>query len=96
LFVRAAGEDVGVVLLAEHVKPRNWELMYMGLVREVRGRGWGRQIARYTQWLARGARIERILVAVDASNEPAAAVYRETGFEMWERRAVYLRFPRSG
>ena len=93
LFVRAAGDDVGVLLLADHSQARNWELMYIGLVPEVRGRGWGRQITRYAQWLARGARIERILVAVDASNEPAAAAYRQTGFEMWERRAVYLRFP---
>jgi mycothiol synthase len=96
LFVRAAHEDVGVLLLADHAKARNWELMYMGLVPEVRGRGWGRQIARYAQWLARGARVERILVAVDASNEPAVATYRQSGFEMWERRAVYLRFPPKG
>jgi ribosomal protein S18 acetylase RimI-like enzyme len=93
LFVRAAGADVGVLLLADHPKARNWELMYMGLVPEVRGRGWGRQITRYAQWLARAARIERVLVAVDASNAPAATAYRQTGFEMWERRAVYLRFP---
>ena len=65
----------------------------MGLVPEVRGRGWGRQITRYAQWLGRGARIERILVAVDAANEPAVAAYRSTGFELWERRSVYLRFP---
>jgi ribosomal protein S18 acetylase RimI-like enzyme len=92
-FVRAGGNDVGVLLLADHPRARHWELMYMGLVPEVRGRGWGRQVARYAQWLGRAARVERILVAVDAANEPAAAAYRQTGFEMWERRAVYLRFP---
>jgi ribosomal protein S18 acetylase RimI-like enzyme len=92
-FVRSEGEDVGVLLLADHPNARHWELMYMGLVPEVRGRGWGRQIARYAQWLGRGAAIERILVAVDAANSPAEAVYRSTGFELWEQRAVYLRFP---
>lgn len=92
-FVRSDGQDVGAVLLAEHPKAKHWELMYMGLIPDVRGRGWGRQIARYAQWLGRGARIERILVAVDAANTPAAAMYRATGFEIWERRAVYLRFP---
>jgi mycothiol synthase len=92
-FVRSEGEDVGVLLLADHPQAWHWELMYMGLVPEVRGRGWGRQIARYAQWLGRGAAIERILVAVDAANSPAEAVYRSTGFELWEQRAVYLRFP---
>jgi ribosomal protein S18 acetylase RimI-like enzyme len=91
-IVRAGGADVGVLLLADHLAARHWELMYMGLVPEVRGRGWGRQIAQYAQWLGRRARVERILVAVDATNSPAAAVYRSTGFEIWERRAVYLRF----
>ena len=45
-----------MLLLADHPKARHWELMYMGLVPEVRGRGWGRQIARYAQWLAAARR----------------------------------------
>jgi ribosomal protein S18 acetylase RimI-like enzyme len=93
LFVRCGGQDVGVLLLADHPQARHWELMYMGLVPEFRGRGWGRQITHYAQWLGRGARIERVLVAVDAANKPAVDAYRGTGFEIWERRAVYLRFP---
>ncbi len=96
LFVRSGGQDVGVLLLADHPKGRHWELMYMGLVPEVRGRGWGRQITRYAQWLARGAGVERIVVAVDAANSPAVAVYRDTGFELWDQRAVYVRFPKRG
>jgi hypothetical protein len=91
LFVRNGGRDVGVLLLADHRPSKQWELMYMGLVPEVRGRGWGRQIARYALWLARGARVERVLVAVDAANRPAADVYRSSGFALWERRAVYVR-----
>ena len=93
LFVRDAGRDVGVLLLADHPKGRHWELMYMGLVPEARGRGWGGQIARYAQWLARGANVERIVVAVDAANEPAVTMYRNSGFATWDRRAVYVRFP---
>jgi mycothiol synthase len=93
LFVRAEGRDVGALLLADHPQSHQWELMYMGIVPEYRGRGWGRQIARYAQWLARGARVERLLVAVDAANKPAAAVYRSAGLEIWDRRLVFLRFP---
>jgi GNAT superfamily N-acetyltransferase len=93
LFVRSAGSDIGVLLLADHPQSRQWELMYMGLVPEFRGRGLGRQISRYAQWLARGARVERLLVAVDAANKPAVKMYLDVGFEIWERRSVFLRFP---
>jgi ribosomal protein S18 acetylase RimI-like enzyme len=93
LFVRNEGEDVGVLLLADHPKGRHWELMYIALVPEARGRGWGRQITRYAQWLARGAGVERIVVAVDAANLPAVAMYRHSGFELWDQRAVYVRVP---
>jgi ribosomal protein S18 acetylase RimI-like enzyme len=92
-FIQAAGADVGVLLVADHDQHGHRELMYMGIVPEVRGRGWGRQIARFAQWQARTAGVERIVVAVDASNSPAVAMYRMTGFEIWDRRAVYLRFP---
>ena len=92
-FFVQSDHDVGVLLLADHPKARHWELMYLGLVPEARGRGWGRQVTRYAQWLARGANVERIVVAVDAANAPAVAMYRSAGFEMWDKRAVYVRFP---
>jgi mycothiol synthase len=95
LFVRSGGEDVGVLLLADHPGGRHWELMYTALIPEARGRGWGRQIARYAQWLARGANVERIVVAVDAANFPAVAMYRDSGFESWDERAVYVRVPKG-
>jgi ribosomal protein S18 acetylase RimI-like enzyme len=43
--------------------------------------------------LARRASVERIVLAVDAVNEPAVRMYRSAGFEMWDRRTVYIRFP---
>jgi ribosomal protein S18 acetylase RimI-like enzyme len=67
--------------------------MYMGLVPEARGRGWGRQITQHAQWSASRAGVERIVLAVDRVNEPALRMYRSTGFEMWDRRCVYVRFP---
>lgn len=93
LFVRHQGQDVGALLLADHYPVRHWELIYMGLLPPYRGRGWGRRIAQYAQWLARIANVDRILVAVDALNQPAINVYRNTGFQIWDRRAVFLRFP---
>src|SRR5262249_31332116 len=69
LCVRNDGRDVGVLILADHPGAKHRELVYMGIVPEFRGRGWGRQIAHYAQWLTRGARLERLLVAVDAANK---------------------------
>jgi ribosomal protein S18 acetylase RimI-like enzyme len=93
LIVSARGADIGVVLLADHPKAGHFELMYMGLVPEARGRGWGRQITQHAQWLANRADAQRIVLAVDSVNEPALRMYRSTGFEMWDRRYVYVRFP---
>jgi len=92
-IVRAGGEDVGVLLLADHPKAGHWELMYMGLAPEARGNNWGRQVTQYAQWLARSARVERIVLAVDSVNEPALRMYRSSGFEIWDKRDVYVRFP---
>jgi ribosomal protein S18 acetylase RimI-like enzyme len=94
-LVRAHGEDVGMVLLADHPKAGHWELMYTGLIPEARGRGWGRQITQHAQWMARQAGIERIVLAVDSVNVPAIRMYQSTGFEMWDKRSVYVRFPAS-
>ncbi len=95
LLVRARGQDIGVLLLADHPQARHWELMYMGLVPQWRGYGFGRQIAQHAAWRARRAGVERIVLAVDALNEPALRMYGSVGFEIWDRRTVYARFPAS-
>ena len=92
-IIRRCGQDVGVLLLTDHPQARHWELMYMGLVPESRGQGCGAAITQYAKWLARSAGVERIVLAVDAANTPALRMYRTAGFEMWDRRSVYVRFP---
>ena len=51
LFVRHPGQDVGCMLLADHPEHDQCELMYLGMVPEVRGRGWGVQATRHAQWM---------------------------------------------
>lgn len=94
LIAMCEGRDVGVLLLADHPRAGHWELMYMGLVPEARGHGWGRHIARHAQWLARCAAVERIVLAVDAANRPALAMYERAGFAEWDRRSVFVRILR--
>lgn len=83
-------DDVGCILLAEHAKG-TWELVYMGIVPAARGRGFGVELARYAQWHVGQAGGETLVLAVDAANEPAVAIYATAGFTAWERRSVYLR-----
>jgi len=89
LIVRHAGRDVGCLLLADHPKEGNCELVYMGLVGSARGNGWGTGIARHAQWVARTLGRSRLVLAVDAANGPALRAYAAAGFEAWDQRHVY-------
>ena len=90
-FVRHADSDVGCLLAADHAASDQWELVYMGLLPEARGHGWGVHIVRYLQRLAREAGRSRLVLAVDAANGPALATYAKTGFFEWDRRGVLLK-----
>jgi mycothiol synthase len=92
LIVEREGRDVGVLLLAEDPAAALYELIYMGLAPEARGKGLGAQIARHAVQLASKGSAERVVLAVDAANWPALAMYGRAGFTEWDRRTVYLRF----
>ncbi|MGD0899924.1 MAG: GNAT family N-acetyltransferase [Thermoguttaceae bacterium] len=89
LIVRRKGMDVGCLILADFPVQDTWELVYMGVVREARGRGWGRQIARRAQWMAGLSGRLRLVLAVDARNTPALKMYAAAGFQEWDQRSVY-------
>lgn len=94
LITRRDGADLGCLLLANHPEQRIWELVYMGIVPEARGRRLGLALARQAQWTARQAGAERLVLAVDAANEPALRGYAAAGFITWDRRSVFLKlFP---
>jgi ribosomal protein S18 acetylase RimI-like enzyme len=91
LFVRHDGRDVGCLLLTDHPSFGQCELVYMGLTPAARGRGWGTHLTRRAQWMTRLAGRARLVLAVDAANEPAIATYSRTGFFEWARRSVFLK-----
>jgi ribosomal protein S18 acetylase RimI-like enzyme len=91
LLVRHGGHDAGCLLLADHAEHRLWELVYMGIVPEARGKGLGVATTRQAQWLAGRAGAERLVLAVDAANEPAIRGYAAAGFVGWDRRSVWLK-----
>ena len=91
LIVRHGGSDVGCLLLSDYPDYDNWELVYMGVAPWVRGKRWGIEIVRYAQWRARQAGRVRLVLAVDAANRPAIAMYATAGFQAWDRRVVWLK-----
>lgn len=90
LVVRHAGMDVGCLLLNLHPDVQHAEIVYVALVPEVRGRGWGLELTRLALWLARQAAAERVVLAVDSANEPAIRLYKSLGFFEFDRRAVWI------
>ena len=70
----------------------------MALLPQARGRGLGRQLVRESLRIAAVLGRKRIVLAVDAANQPAAAQYEAAGFREWERRSAFvqdLRGPRA-
>ncbi len=90
-IVQHEHQDIGCLLLADHPQHDQWELVYMGVVPAARGRGGGLKITRHAQWLARQARRQRLVLAVDAANDPAVNMYTAAGFAECARRSVWLK-----
>jgi mycothiol synthase len=88
---RLAGEPeaAAILLLTEAPDRDAWELSYLGLTPEARGRGLGRAALARALALAR-PHVSRLELAVDARNHPAERLYQATGFLPFDRRAVHL------
>ncbi len=85
------GEDIGALIMTVHSDSGNWELVYMGLVPEHRGNGFGRKVLEFAMWQAGEGGAERLVLAVDQDNQPALENYERAGFVAWDRRTVYAR-----
>jgi mycothiol synthase len=92
LLVRHEHRDIGCLLLADHPRHNNMELLYLGLIPGARGHGWGKCLSRHAQWLARLAGRARLVLAVDAANRPAVQTYTAVDFQTWQKRWVYVRY----
>jgi ribosomal protein S18 acetylase RimI-like enzyme len=95
LLARLDGRDVGCLLVADHSQQQQLELVYLGVVPQARGQGLGRALTRHAQWLARQAGRTRVVLAVDAANQPALGGYRACGFAAWDQRSVFVRSLRT-
>ncbi|MDB5387783.1 MAG: hypothetical protein JWM11_3429, partial [Planctomycetaceae bacterium] len=75
------GEDMGIVLCADHRDQQVWELLYLGVTPKFRKQGFGIALVSDALWSARISGAEGVLVAVDASNIAAKSLYETCGFE---------------
>lgn len=92
LIVRHQCQDVGCLLMADHPEHGSGELVYMGIIPSARGHGWGREITQHAKWLTAVQNRPRLVLAVDAENQPAIDMYTSVGFRAWEKRTVYAKF----
>jgi GNAT superfamily N-acetyltransferase len=90
-IVRHQGEEVGCLILTDYLEHAVGELIYMGLLPSARGRGRGVAIVRHALWLCGQASRNRLVLAVDAANEPALRMYAAAGFQAWDRMSAYVR-----
>jgi len=90
-FVQEQQVDIGVLILTVHDSSNHWELVYIGLVPEVRGRNLGQQVVEFAMYQAGLAGAERLVLAVDQANRPAVEMYQRVGFVAWDHRTVYAR-----
>ncbi|MEO6808314.1 MAG: GNAT family N-acetyltransferase [Isosphaeraceae bacterium] len=83
-----------IVLLSDPADRDAWEVAYLGLTPEARGRGLGRSALSHALALARN-QTPRLELAVDARNHPAERLYLAAGFQPFERRNVHLKVMNS-
>lgn len=87
----SAPQAAGCLLLARHSPHHTMELIYVGVTPAFRQQGLGRMLTQQAKWLAAQDQCERLVLAVDAANGPAIAMYSAAGFWAWEERAIWVK-----
>jgi GNAT superfamily N-acetyltransferase len=90
-FVRKENRNIGVLLMTDQPEEQI-ELTYMGLIEEVRGFGFSKEIVRYAKRIAQLRKRLFLLTSVDEQNKAALQTYLSQGFAAWDRKSVYARF----
>jgi len=92
---RIAGKDAGVLLLNAHPEHSAWEVVYVGVAHDCRGKNLGRRMMLDALAAARGAGQTALLLAVDSRNDYASKVYDALGFVETDRKEVHVYFPQA-
>jgi GNAT superfamily N-acetyltransferase len=90
-FVQKNNQNIGVLLMTDQPEEQI-ELTYMGLIEDVRGLGFSKEIVRYAKQTAQLRKRLFLLTSVDEQNTPALKTYLSQGFAAWDRKSVYAKF----
>jgi ribosomal protein S18 acetylase RimI-like enzyme len=91
LYVDDAGRDVAMALVNPTADDRGFEIAYLGVVSESRGKGLGLRVLVDVLHRCEPLGRDVIVLAVDASNEPARCLYRQAGFAFVQQRDAWVR-----
>ena len=89
-LVQHEGIDIGCLLLAAHAGGPS-ELIYMGLRKPYRSRGWGRLLVEKAVEVGQQLGDRGLMTSVDRRNVPALKAYQGVGFREWERREILIK-----
>jgi ribosomal protein S18 acetylase RimI-like enzyme len=78
------------VLVLNVASSGSWELAYVGIVPQLRGRGLGTELVRHAIAATKKGGAHELILSVDVRNVPALRLYQSLEFEPFDRRAVYL------
>lgn len=90
LLGRVQDKPVGVLLLTRVPSQRALELVYMGVVPEARGHGYGRRFVEVAIEQAVREGSEYLVLAVDRCNHFALKTYQALGFTETDRRLAWV------
>jgi ribosomal protein S18 acetylase RimI-like enzyme len=83
-------EPVGVLLTSAMPEEESWEICYIGVIPARRRGGFGRELVLKALLEARAADVGEVFLTVDGRNRPAWELYQSLGFEVFDRREVFL------
>ena len=84
------GSPVGVLLLNYLPFRKSFNLTYMGVVKDMRGKGYGKELVKKAIQICSGEQKTEITLAVDPENIPAYRIYKEMGFEEKEKKKGFF------
>ena len=85
------GQNAGLLLMNDHDDQSAWEVVYMGVVPEFRGRGIGRSMLISGLYDVVDSGRDSVLLAVDCDNRFALQIYQDIGFMELAERNVLIR-----
>ncbi|MDF1744813.1 MAG: GNAT family N-acetyltransferase [Gimesia sp.] len=81
--------DLGVLLLSEHQEDNVWEVVYMGVAPEQRGKGYGTAFIQHGLHEAQSHGQIAVILAVDHKNSYAIKIYEDMGFQRQNTLSVH-------